>query len=218
MRVHACACVDSMCVCLCKYINECVSTHARMHACTHARMHACTHARMYSCTHARIARMQACTHARMHARMHACTHARMHACTHARMHACTRAHVRTHARIHTCTHPLPVCVCTVCAYTCVTIFNYAEVLVFFAEDWCNLRCAEVHASQTLQILFTTVKKTIVKARALYKPGAHINLGTTATLSMRQRPTSSASVLYRTSSIFKVGFYSILESSVTCCAI
>ena len=31
-------------------------------------------------------------------------------------------------------------------------------------------------------------------------------------------TNQQCVLYRTSSIFKVGFYSILESSVTCCAI
>ena len=93
-------------------------THVRKHACTHARMHACTHARKHACTHASI---HACTHASMHA----CKHARIHACTHARMHACT------HARMHACTHPLPVCVCTVCAYTCVTIFNYAEVLVFF---------------------------------------------------------------------------------------
>ena len=40
------------------------------------------------------------------------------------------------------------------------------------------------------------KKKIVKARALYKPEAHINLGTTATLSIRQRPTSSASCIAR----------------------
>ena len=96
-------------------------------------------------------------------------YALVHLCMHACMHACT------HARMHACTHPLPVCVCTVCAYTCVTILNYAEVLVFFAEDWCNLRCAEIHTSHILQILFTTVKKTIVKARALHKPGAHINI-------------------------------------------
>ena len=141
--------------------------------------------------------------------MHTCTHARMHACTHARMHACTQA------RMHACTHPLPVCVCTVCAYTCVTIFSYAEVLVFFAEDWCNLRCAEVHASQTLQILFTTVKKTIVKARALYKPGAHINLGTTATLSIRQRTTSSASCIARLQFLIWVLFHSRVECDLLC---
>ena len=91
--------------------------------------------------------------------------------------------------------PLAARLCSVCAYTCVTIFNYAEVLACFAEDWCNLRCAEVHASQTLQILFTTVK-TIVKAGALFKHGAHSNLDTTATLSIRQRPTSSASCIAR----------------------
>ena len=178
-------------------------THARMHACTHARMHTCTHARMHACTHARMhafthARMHACTHARMHActhaRMLACTHARMHACTHARMHA--RTHACMHAHMHTSTHPLPVCVCTVCAYTCVTIFNYAEVLVFFAEDRCNLRCAEMHASQHIADTIYYWKKKIVKARALYMPGAQSNLDTTATLSIRQRPTSSASCIAR----------------------
>ena len=188
---------------MCEY----ACTHARMHACTHARMHACTHARMHACTHARMhacthARMHACTHARMHActhaRMHACTHARMHACTHARTHACTHAcmHACMHAHMHTCTHPLPVCVCTVCAYTCVTIFNYAEVLVFFAEDWCNLRCGEMHASQHIADTIYYWKKKIVKACALYKPGAQSNLDTTATLSIRQRPTSSASCIAR----------------------
>ena len=158
------------------------STHARMRACTGARMrestdarmracsmhtctHACSHARMHACTHTRI---HACTHARMHAfthaRIHASTHPRIHASTHPRMHACTHArmHASTHPRIHASTHPLPVCLCTVCAYTCVTIFNYAEILVFFAEDWFNLRCAETHASQILQILFTTVKKKLSK--------------------------------------------------------
>ena len=177
-RMHACtharmhACTHAR-MHACTHASMHACTHARTHACTHARMHACTHARMHACTHARMhasthARMHACTHARMHActhaRMHACTHSPIHACTHARMHACTHArmHACTHARMHACTHPIPVCVCTVCAYTCVTILNYAEVLVFFAEDWCNLRCAEIHASQILQILFTTVKKQLSK--------------------------------------------------------
>ena len=132
------------CVCVCVCVRSCVRSCVR--ACVRAYVCECLckyvsecvsrHARIYAFTHAR---MHACTHARLHACTHACTHACMHACTRGRMHACT--------------HPLPVCVCTVCAYTCVTIFNYAEVLVI-------MQC----------------------------------------------------VLYRTSSIFKVGFYSILESS------
>ena len=40
------------------------------------------------------------------------------------------------------------------------------------------------------------KKTIVKARALYKHGAHSNVDTTAALSIRQRPTCSASCIAR----------------------
>ena len=162
-----------MCVCVCVCVRACVR------ACVCVCVHVCVCLCKY---------VSECVST--HACMHACTHARTHACTHARMHACT------HERMHACTHPIPFCVCTDCAYTCVTILNYAEVLVFFAEDWCNLRCADIHASQILQILFTTVKKTIVKARALYKHGAHSNIDTTATLSIRQRPSSSASYIAR----------------------
>ena len=160
-----------------------------------------------------VCRIYVCTCVRTYVRtyVHACTQL----CTYVHTtHA--RTNVSTHACIHTCTHPLPVCACTVCSYTCVTIFNYAEVLVLFAEDRCNLRSAEIHASQLLQIQCTTATQTMVKARGLYKHGAQSNLDTAATMSIPQRQSSSASAIGRLQ-FLRCG-PSILESSATCCAI
>ena len=127
--VRACVCAR---MCVCAYLRACVRAYVRMNLIrTYIHVCACVRAcvRAYVCV-CLCKYVSECVST--HARMHACTHARMHACTHARMHACT------HARMHACTHPLPVCVCTVCAYTCVTIFNYAKRDVKKAgeeEDW-----------------------------------------------------------------------------------
>ena len=59
------------------------------------------------------------------------------------------------------------------------------------------------------------KKTIVKARVLYKHGAHSNIDTTATLSIRQRPTSSASCIARLQFLIWVLFHSRVECDLLC---
>ena len=93
--------------------------------------------------------------------------------------------VRVFAGVHACVN---ACVC-LRSYVrpCVRVSACVNACERASESVCVFSCVRVHVCETT---------IIVKARSRFKRAAHCNFAAAATLSMRQRQSSSASVIGR----------------------